>query len=211
MSFFLVLSIFFFGVMIASVVFFMKARAAEAQQQLPPGYGDQGGGFTPAGRQLTQSQGPQGLMNLRINDIVSYFGADYIVEGRLNYWQDGYTWTTYMLTDSPNVKWLAVEEDDELEVSLWEEVEDLRLSEPMPEFVEYRGQRYRMTERGEARVNQEGRTKNKTGLGMTYWQYEADDDTMLSVEKWASDIEISIGRELRPESLDVLPGDNVEY
>lgn len=198
------------GIIVASIVFFRKAQQNERQQQLPPGYGNNT--YTPAGRQLGSDNVSQNLLNLRLNDIVSYFGQDYIIEGRLNYWEDGYTWTVYMLVDGPETKWLAVEEDDELEVSMWEDVDDLQLREPLPEYVEHRGVRYRMTERGQARVNQQGRTRNKTGLSMGYATYESRDaDTMLSVEVWSGDVEVSIGHEINPSALDILPGDQVQY
>lgn len=202
--------LFLSSIVIASIIFFRKAQQMERQQQLPPGYGNQT--YTPAGRQLASDDHSQNLMNLRLNDIVSYFGQDYIIEGRLNYWEDGYTWTVYMLVDGEEVKWLAVEEDDSLEVSMWEDVNDLRLSPNLPEFVEYRGVRYRMTERGQARVNQQGRTRNKTGLSMEYASYESRDaDTMLSVEIWSGEVEVSIGQEINPATLDILPGDQVQY
>lgn len=198
------------GVAGASFFFYRKAKQME-RQQLPSGYGG-GGGFTPAG-QLPGPTGGSGnnLMNLRVNDIVSYFGTDYIIEGKLNYWEDGYTWVTYMLVDGDDVQWLSVEEDDMLEVSMWQEVRDLHLRAPLPEFVDYQGDRFRMVERGQARVNQQGRTGNKTGLQMEYYEYEGDGEEMLSVEKWGNEIEVSYGREINPAALDILPGDAIEY
>ena len=201
---------FLIALIITSVVFYRKAQQMEQQQQLPPGYGGQT--YTPVGRQLATDNQAQSLMNLRLNDIISYFGHDYIIEGRLNYWEDGFTWTVYMLVDGDDVKWLSVEEDDDLEVSLWEDVQDLPLREPLPEHLDYRGVRYRMTERGQARVNQQGRTRNKTGLSMNYASYEAQgDDSMLSIEVWSGNVEASIGREINPAALEILPGDQVQY
>lgn len=190
-----------------SFFFFMQARKAE-RQQLPPGYA--GGTFTPAGQLPGPSRGGNNLMNLRLNDIISYFGTDYMIEGRLNYWEDGYTWITYMLVDGDDVKWLAVEEDDRLEVSMWEEIKDLRLSAPLPEFIDYAGERYRMNERGTARVNQQGKTGSKTGLQMEYFQYESDEGDEISVEKWGGDIEVSRGKEINPVALEIFPGDEVD-
>jgi len=202
------------GVMGASVVAYRKSRDMERQQQLPSGYGGGAGGFQPAARQLTSSMADSGgrdVLNLRVNDLVEYFGTMYTVEGRLDYWEDGYTWVTYMLVDGDEIVWLSAEDDDKLEVSLWNEVEDLYLTEPIPEFVEYMGQRFRMTERGNARVNQQGRTGRKSGLNMQYFEYEGSGDEMLSVEKWGGDIEVSMGREIRPIELEIYPGDQVEY
>jgi len=199
-----------FGVMVASFVFYRRSVEMERRQQLPPGYG--GGSFTPAGQLPGPSQGGNNLMNLKLGDIVSYFGSDYTIEGRLNYWEDGDTWLTYMLVDGDDVCWLSVEEDDMLEVSMWREVRDLHLSAPLPEFIEYRGERYRMVERGQARVNQQGRTRNKTGLQMEYYEYESPSEQGLSVEKWGNEIEVSIGEEINPVALEIFPGDEIsEY
>ena len=197
------------AVIIASFVAFRKAKALENQQQLPSGYGNQG--FTPANRQLDTDDVHRTMMSLQINDIVSYFGDDYIVDGRLDFWEDGYTWVTYMLVDGDQVKWLSAEEDDQLEVTLWEEVDDIVLNDA-PEFIEYRGMNFRMTERGSARVTQKGRTKNKTGLNVEYFEYEAQgDEWLLSVERYSGSYEVSFGKQIRPEALEILPGDQVEY
>ena len=221
MSFF-VLMIIFFGVAVASFVFYRKARGMERQQgqgQLPPGYagqlpGGHGGGFTPVGNQLTggQSGGERNVLNLQINDIVSHFGTDYIVEGRLDHWEEGWTWVTYMLKDGDKTRWLSAEEDDELEVSLWREIDDLHLSGPRPpEFLEWRGVKFRMVEYGTARINQQGRTGRKTGLSADYWEYEGPNGEMLSVERWGNEYEVSIGEEVNPYALEILPGDAVDF
>ena len=193
----------------ASFYFYKKARESERRQQLPPGYND---GFQPAG-QLPggggASSGGHDLMNLKLNDIVSHFTNDYIIEGKLNYWEEGYTWITYMLVDGDKVRWLSVEEDDMLEVSMWEEVKDLHVTPPFPEYIEYEGERFRMVERGEARVNQQGKTGSKTGLNMEYYEYESPSEKYISVEKWGGDIEVSVGQDLRPSELDIFPGDDV--
>ena len=205
----LIFMIMLFGTAGASFVFYRRAREME-RQQLPPGYGvGGGGGVTPAGQLPGPSSGGNNLMNLRLNDIVSYFGTDYMIEGRLNYWEDGYTWITYMLVDGDDVMWLAVEEDDRLEVSMWQEVRDLHLTAPLPEFINYAGERYRMIERGTARVNQQGKTGNKTGLQMEYFEYESDSGEGISVEKWGNDIEVSTGTEINPVALEIFPGDQV--
>lgn len=195
-----------------SFYFFFNARKQEQQQQLPPGYANT---FTPA-RQLTSGQGGDevtgtNLANLNLGDIVSHFGTDYIVEGKLNYWDEGYTWVTYMLVDGTNKRWLSVEEDDMLEVSLWDEIRDLPIQDEPPEFLDYRGERFRMVERGQARVNQEGKTGNKTGMEAIYYEYEGEGDTFISVERWGRSYEASIGKEIHPAELDVLPGDLVEF
>ena len=116
-------------VAVVSFMAYKRAKQAEMMQQLPPGYGGGQAHFAPV-NQLpgpASNAGRKNLMDLRLNDIVSYFGQDFQIEGRIEYWDEGYRWISYMLVDGPQVKWLSVEEDDRLEVSLWDEV-----TEPSP-------------------------------------------------------------------------------
>ncbi len=192
-----------------SFFFYSRAKKLEQQQQLPPGYA---GTFTPA-RQLPGGQGGSvheiggvNMMNIPLGSIVSHFGTDYIVEGRLTYWEEGDTWITYMLVDGTNKRWLSVNEDEGLEVSLWDPIH-LPLQNPPPEMIEHQGQRFRMIERGEARISQDGKTGNKTGMEAEYFEYEGEGDSLISVERWGSKLEASIGKVINPAELDILPGD----
>lgn len=210
-----VMAVMMIGAAGLSLFFFSRARKMENQQQLPPGYA---GTFTPA-RQLTG--GGQGgsahevdginMMNIPLKSIVSHFGTDYIVEGRLTYWEEGFTWITYMLVDGTSRRWLSVEEDDGLEVSLWDPTSGLALQSPPPEFIDYQGERFRMIESGEARVNQEGQTGGKTSMDMAYFEYEGEGDSFMSVERWGSKLEASVGKQINPAELEILPGDLVEF
>ena len=199
----------------ASFFFYFRAKQLEGQRQLPPGYAGQQ--FTPAGQlpggqQAAHQIGGVDLMNIPLGSIVTHFATDYIVQGRMTHWEEGYTWLTYMLVDGDTVRWLGVEEDDMLEVSLWEEIKGLPVSVPPPEFLEYRGERFHMVEQGTARVTQQGKTGSKTGMQVDYYEYEGSGgENALSVEIWGGDVEVSFGKEINPAELDVLPGDLVEY
>ena len=201
------------GITAASFYFYNKSKKMERQKQLPSGYGggDSGGGFSPAGELGGGSGSAHQVMQLKLNDIISYFGTDYMVEGKLTYWEEGYTWITYRLVDGDDIKWLSAEEDDGLEISIWEDILDLQVSEPVPEKLDYQGETYRMFERGQARVNQQGRTGNKTGMQVKYWEFKAPSGSMLSVEKWGGAIEVSEGKVIKPIELDIFPGDEVAY
>lgn len=188
----------------ASFIFYRKAKQMEREQ---------GGGpykQLPGGRPELDADAPRTVTNLQVGDIVSYLGADYMVEGRLDYNDEGWTWITYMLVDGPTVRWLSVEEDDQLEVSLWDEA-DVHISGKPPEFIEYEGERFRMVEWGDARVEQRGKTGRKAGLNMEYFEYEGPGDRYLSVERWGNEIEVSVGEDINPYGLELYPGDTSSF
>jgi hypothetical protein len=180
--------------------FYNKAKMLEREQA----EGQLGQGT----RQLESDDGSRTVRTIRLHDIVSYLGQDYMVEGVLRYDDDGWPWVTYMLVDGEDVRWLSVEDDDKLEVSLWEEISCPILGEP-PEFIEAEGIKFHMVERGEARVTQQGQTGRKQGLSVDYFDYESNGEEMLSVERWGSEIEVSMGREIDPYGLDIFPGTEV--
>ncbi len=147
--------------------------------------------------------------DLDLNDIVSFLGTDYMVEGEVKYNQEGYTWKEYMLVDGEDIRWLCVEQDDQLEVSFWEQIKDLQVMPPVEENLEYEGTMYRMFERGQARAEQRGETGRKQKHKVKFWEFEGNDGEYLAVEKWGSEIEVSKGRDIEPDMLDILPGDGI--
>ena len=202
----LLLMVLCFGVAFASVGFVFYVRGLENKNDRAMIQGD-----LPPNRLLTDSSGERTPLNLQINDIVSHFGDDFIVEGRMDYWEEGAQWVTYMLVDGDITRWMSAEEDDRLEVALWEDVKDLHLEYPPPRELDYAGKTFYMTEASTARVSRQGRTGNRTSLSVDYAQFSADDGEMLSVEDWGGRVEVSIGREINPAGLDILPGDQVDY
>ena len=191
-----------------AVLIFLAVVAYRAYNKAKMLEREQANGTGLAPRQLEVDDGTRTVQNIRLRDIVSYLGQDFIVEGVLRYDDDGWPWVTYMLVDGEDVRWLSVEEDDKLEVSLWEEIDKPFGGDP-PEFVEVRGIRFRMVEKGKARVTQEGETGKRQGLSVRYYDYESDGDEMLSVETWGSDTEVSFGYEIDPYGLDIFPGTEV--
>lgn len=189
---------------VVSFIFYSKAKKLEKQQES----GDRR--QLPGPDRQLDADAPRTVMNLQVGDIVSYLGADYMVEGRLDYDDEGWTWVTYMLVDGAQIRWLSVEEDDQLEVSLWDEA-NLDLSGKPPEFLEYEGQRFKMVEWGTARVSQTGKTGRKAGLNMEYFEYEGQGDRYLSVEKWGNEIEVSVGEDINPYGLELYPGDTSSF
>lgn len=130
----------------------------------------------------------------------------------MTYNDDGDEWYEYMLVDGDDTVWLSVEEDDRLEAALYRTVTDLTFSSKPPEFVEYEGERFELEEWGRAKVTRIGETGDKRGgtLSVTYYDYEAPGGRLLSVEQWGEgEYEVSVGESIRPNELEILPGDEV--
>ena len=189
----------------AGFALFMYMRSAKKRVE-----GRTAPGQLPGGGAKALPRKEVSVKNLRVNDIFSWMGQDFVVEGKLTYQEGGDVWWEYRLVDGGDVRWLTVEEDDELEVSLWEEI-DLHVGGGGPdEHLEWEGERYRCVERGQARVSRDGRTGRKEGMSCRYWDYESSGETMLCVELWGNAWEVSQGEPLREGSWDILPGDLVE-
>lgn len=192
-------------VIVATVYFYKKTKSLENMKQLPPGF-QSAGDFQP----VTEVSGERSIKNLQIGDIVTHFDQDFVVEGRIDYNDSGWPWTCFMLVDGDDVRWLAVEEDDQLEVSIWRET-DVVIQGSVPEFIEFEGEKFRMVERGKARVSQMGQTGTRRGMEMEYYEFEGQGDRYLSVEKWGQDIEVSVGEDVNPYALEILPGGGTSF
>ncbi len=147
------------------------------------------------------------VFTLQIGDIVQYEGADWVVEGRLTFEDNGYSWFEYLLQDGDMVRWLSVEEDDRVEVFWMEPATNLDISGDPPARITYAGTTYHQVEQGSARMTRIGTTMNKQAQHCRYFDYTAPDGQVLSVENWNGDVEVSVGRRIRPSSLSLLPGD----
>lgn len=147
------------------------------------------------------------VFSLQIGDIVQYLGTDWVVEGQLTFNDQGYTWMEYMVQDGNQVRWLSVEEDDRVEVCWMEPVTGLEISGTPPQQITYEGAVYELSESGTASMTRVGTTLNKQAQHCRYYDYLGDREQMLSVEDWNGDIEVSAGRQIRPSSLTLLPGD----
>ncbi|MEO0852217.1 MAG: DUF4178 domain-containing protein, partial [Cyanobacteria bacterium J06648_11] len=155
-------------------------------------------------RNLSQ---PLSIFELQLGDIVQYFARDWVVEGKLLYDDDGFTWQEYMLQDGDDIRWLSVEEDDWVTVSWLQTVTDLALDNLPAKELDYNGDRYRCTESGTAQMRREGNLRRPNAERCHYYDYEGSDKKVLSVEDWDGDIEISVGDIIAPAVLTLLPGE----
>ena len=201
-----ILFVLLIGAFIFSAVMYQRSKKLKGSKR-----GSLHGGSKHERLSSKRSEGPKSVRNLKVNDIVSYMGQDFIVEGKLVFDEDGDKWYEYMLVDGSDVRWLSVEEDDMLELGLYQVVKDLPLMQNPREFLEYNGVRFRLEEHGAARMRREGRTAGRTATNCRYWDYQAGDgEILLSVEQWGQSYEVSLGRKIDEAAVDILPGDLID-
>jgi hypothetical protein len=155
-------------------------------------------------RKLTEQPS---IFDLRIGDIVQHLGQDWVVEGKLVYQEGGFSWLDYMLQDGDEIRWLSVEEDDWVTVSLLAPVSSLEISATPPEELVYDGDTYRQTESGRAAMRREGNPRRPQAETCRYFDYTGPDKKVLSIEDWDGDFEVTAGTIIAPRSLLILPGE----
>lgn len=146
------------------------------------------------------------LFTLQIGDIVQYFGTDWVVEGQLTYNEDGFTWLEYMLQDADRISWLSVEEDDLLEVQWLEPTNALEVGSNPPKDLTFEGEVFRCVSSGFAVMKRKGNIQRRRSEECHYYDYQGPGDRVLSIEDWDGEVEVTIGKKIRPSSLSLLPG-----
>jgi hypothetical protein len=181
-----------------AVVVYMRGRRSEATA----------GPSGPAG--LPQAPAPEPIGGadvraLKVGDVVNYESGDYIVEGTLRFNQGGFRWEEHRLVDGANSLWLSVEDDEGLEIVVWERLKGAAL-DPGPPTLEHGGVTYELDERGKANFTSEGTTGAPGGGKAEFADYEHG-ERRLSFERYGDDggWEISLGRVISEHALDVYP------
>ncbi|KPQ39902.1 MAG: protein of unknown function containing DUF4178 domain [Phormidium sp. OSCR] len=147
------------------------------------------------------------IFTLQIGDIVEYMGEDWVVQGKLMYDDNGYQWQEYLLQDGDRIRWLAVEEDDQVQVSWLIPTDDLEITGTPPKQLQFAGDDYRCIESGEATMSRQGMTLNRNNKRCQYFDYRGPGNQVMSIENWDGDIEVTVGTIIRPSELLLLPGD----
>jgi len=142
---------------------------------------------------------------LKLGDVVNYESRDWIVEGTLRFNQGGFRWDEHRLVDGADSLWLSVEDDEGLEIVVWERLRGAAL-EPGPGSLEHVGVTYELDERGNANFTSEGVTGAPGGGKAEFADY-ARDDKRLSFERYGDDggWEISSGNVISEHVLDIYP------
>jgi hypothetical protein len=146
------------------------------------------------------------VLNLQVDDIVTYDLEDYIVVGKIVYNDSGYEWFAYNLKGDTKSVWLSSEMDDQLEIGIYERVQT-KLSNSIPNQLDIQGVMYYQEEHGYAKITEStGHAGAVVGQQIEYWEFESDDGQYLSIEKWGGDLEVSKGYSITSKELKIIAG-----
>jgi co-chaperonin GroES (HSP10) len=153
-------------------------------------------------------------LNLKVGDIVEYDLVEYQVIGKIVYKEGAYTWYDYHLAVGGDRFWLFAEDDDRLELALFEKLppEDelySKFQSETPNSVVKDGEEFSLVEQGEAQITVTGQVGAKTGQQVEYADYDAG-DKLLSVEWWGNELEVSQGEKVTESLFKYYPGDTEE-
>ena len=142
---------------------------------------------------------------LKVGDVVAVEGRDWVVRGTLHFDQDGFAWQEHHLDDTTTRRWLSVEDDEELEICLWEAFVAPELT-PGGAEIEHDGTRWKREEHGHARYRAEGTTGTPATGEAEYYDYVGDANKRLSFERYGSGSwEVARGEVVNERSLDIYP------
>jgi hypothetical protein len=144
---------------------------------------------------------------LKPGDLVDIRGRSWAVRGSVRLAEGGWSWSEHLLDDADGAKrWLSVEEDPDVIVTLWTEVLGATV-EPSKDTVDFDGRRYRLDEAGKARYTAAGTTGLDPTGTMRYRDYEAADGALLSFEAYGDSPrwEVARGERLHRSELSIYP------
>jgi hypothetical protein len=192
------LIVLFSALIVAGVVVFVRGRRDRA------GIGGSGGERgLPVAPAAARSSGGH---SLKLGDVVNHDGADWIIEGTIRLDQDGFAWQEHRLVDGERSLWLSVEDDEGLEVVVWERSAETGL-EPGAEQLSHDGVTYELEERGRADFTAEGSTATSASGHVEFVDYSAGEQR-LSFERYGEDAgwEVGLGNVVSEHALDIYPG-----
>ncbi|WP_304453396.1 DUF4178 domain-containing protein [Nocardiopsis sp. YSL2] len=143
---------------------------------------------------------------IKAGDMIDWGTERTWIRGTLRLAEGGYTWSEHFLEVDGGKRWLTVEEDPDVQLSLWTGRPDVELT-PHSKTLEFEGVTYKLDERGTAAYRSEGTTGLKAEGGCDYADYESADGRMLSFERFDhGGWEASTGTKILPGSFTIYPG-----
>jgi len=180
-------------------------------------------GLPSGGRQAALPPGSDKLVertvrDLRVDDVLTIDGKDFLVEGTINYDEDGHRWTGARVVDGSDVKWLIVgiERVGSGALRLLGQDESTQISGYPPEVLVIGELRYALDKRGAATcalrgdLGALGALKKDRPDGHVerarWWLYGAPGDDTLLLEQWGSDYRVLRGKKIGDGTIELIPG-----
>lgn len=147
-------------------------------------------------------------LKIRAGDMLELGNEKYFVRGSLRIAEGGYTWAEhfYQADTSSQRRWLTVEEDPDLQLSVWQDRPDLEL-DPRAKSVEVDGVTFELVEHGTATYRAEGTTGLQDHGALDYVDFESGDGRQLSLERFDHGRwEASTGEAIDAGAFTIYPG-----
>lgn len=157
------------------------------------------------------------VRDLRVNDVLTIEGKDFLVEGMVNYDEDGHRWTGARVVDGSDTKWLVsgIERTGSGAMRLLALDEATHISGYPPEVLVIGDVRFALDKRGAANCSLYG---DLGGLGSLkkdrpeghverarWWLYAAPGDDTLLLEQWGSDYRVLRGKKVSEGTIELFP------
>jgi hypothetical protein len=155
------------------------------------------------------------IRDVRVDDVVQHDGTDYLVEGIIQYDEDGHTWRAVRVVDGGKVKWLLIglERGPVLTVRWLTAATDLELTAYPPDTIERANVTYKQAQRGTATVSVQGNVSDVPGtkglaagaaLRCRWWRYSAAGEKALLVEQWGDSYRALAGETVPTDDVELL-------
>jgi hypothetical protein len=172
----------------------------------------------PSGAAGTDNMLERTVRDLRLDDVLTIDGKDFLVEGLISYDEDGHRWAAGRIVDGRDVKWLVVgiERTGSGAIRLLVADDATTIEGYPPEALVIGDTRYVLDKRGAATCQLRG---DLAALGdlkkdrpeghverCRWWLYAAPGDDTLLVEQWGSDFRVLRGKKVGEGTIEIIPG-----
>lgn len=195
------------ALIIGSVIYIVTTmRKARRREETEETYGATE--RTPRDPFATEQDTTGDPFKIRAGDMLQFGDDKYFVRGSIHFSEGVYTWHEHFFQADANAtrRWLSVEADPDLQMALWQDAPGVS-AQAGAAVVTYNNKQFRLDESGQANFTTEGTTGLPQSGVAQYADYESDDGTLLSFEKFGNGAwEVSIGRPLPRGSFTIYPG-----
>jgi len=158
------------------------------------------------------------VRDLRVDDVLTIDGKDFVVEGLINYDEDGHRWIGARVVDGGEVQWLVVgiERTGAGSLRLLTQDEATQIAGYPPEVLVIGEVRYALDKRGAATCELSGELGPLGALKKgrpdghveraRWWLYSAPGDNTLLLEQWGSDYRLLRGKKVGEGTIELIPG-----
>lgn len=181
--------------------------AANERKKLPGGAAQKA---LPAGDKLERT-----VRELRVDDVITIDGKDFLCEGSIAYDEDGHRWRAGRCVDGKDIRWVVVgiERAGSGATRVLVQDDSTPITGYPPEAIVIGELRYTLDKRGTATCELAGdlggignAKKDGTVERCRWWLYGAPGEDTLLVEQWGADYRTLRGKKVGEGTVELMPG-----